>query len=61
MLYEDIDFMITAFVNKHSIFSPKDDQLPSDDYEEFDLDKSIRLNAMINGLQDKSFIHRIGD
>lgn len=62
LLYEDIDFMITAFINKHNIFPPnKDDQLPTDDDEEFDLNRSLRLGNMMNGLQDKSFIHRIGD
>lgn len=56
---EEVDFFLSAFIQKHNIFSPRAEEDHAD--EEMDKEKTWRMIALIEGMQEKSITPMIGE
>lgn len=59
LIYDDLDVFISAFVHKHRIFPVNNEGTDPDELSEEEIQKLMRMQEMMKGLNNKDYVHRI--
>lgn len=59
LIYDDLDVFISAFIHKHRIFPVNVESTDPDELSEEEIQKLMRMQEMMKGLNNKDYVHRI--
>lgn len=59
LIYDDLETFISAFIHKHRIFPVNIESTDPDELSEEELQKLMRMQEMMKGLNNKDYVHRI--
>lgn len=59
LIYDDLDVFISAFIHKHMIFPINVESTDPDELSEEEIQKLMRMQEMMKGLNNKDYVHRI--